>query len=154
MGRTRLPDGTLQLWAHTPAPGGAPAGPHADLVAALRAAAANTSEVRVAVSAPDAAVPGLPPTASAGSFARVGGPALPAALLAGFDTAFQGGTYHTQYDTLDGIDTEAVAAAAVVLARAAHALALGGPDAAAAAPLPVAWAEVRATVGALSQVGV
>ena len=37
---------------------------------------------------------------------------------------------------------------------AAHALALGGPDAAASAvPLPVAWDSVRASVDALSQVG-
>lgn len=154
VGRTRRPDGTLQLYAHTPTPGGTAADPHAALVAALRGAAGNTSEARVTVSAPSAAVPGLPPTASAGSFVRVGGAAVPAALLAGFDAAFQGGTFHTQYDTLDSIDTEAVAAAAVVLARAAHALALGGPDAAASAvPLPVAWDSVRASVDALSQVG-
>lgn len=154
VGRARRPDGKVQLYTHTPVAGGGGVGPHAELLAALAAAAANTSEQRVAVSPAGAAAPGLPPTASAGSFVRVGGATLPAVLVSGFDTAFQGSTFHTQYDTLETIDLEAVATAAVVLARAAHALALGGPSDAAAAPLPVSYTGVQATVDALAQVSV
>jgi len=152
VGRARQPSGSVQLFAHGPT-----GGPPADLLAALQAAAANSSQgggpASVSVSAASAATPGLPPTASAGSFVRVGGASVPAVLLSGFDEAFQGSTFHTQYDTLETVDADSIAATAVVLARAAHALALGGGSGAApAVPLPVDYAAVRGTVGALMQV--
>ena len=152
VGRARQPGGGVQLYAHGPA-----GGPPPELLAALQAAAANSSGAggpgSVSVSPASAATPGLPPTASAGSFLRVGGAGVPAVLLSGFDQAFQGSTFHTQYDTLDTVDGGSIAAAAVVLARAAHALALGGGAAAAAVPLPVDHGSVRTTVDDLMQVG-
>lgn len=154
VGRARQPSGAVQLFAHSPA-----GGPPADFLAALQAAAANSSQgggpASVSVAAASAAAPGLPPTASAGSFVRVGGASVPAVLLSGFDAAFQGSTYHTQYDTLETVDADSIAATAVVLARAAHALALSGGNGSAApnVPLPVDYAAVRGTVDALMQVG-
>lgn len=153
VGRARQLSGAVQLFAHSPA-----GGPPADFLAALQAAAANSSQggspASVSVAAASAAAPGLPPTASAGSFVRVGGASVPAVLLSGFDAAFQGSTYHTQYDTLETVDADSIAATAVVLARAAHALALSGGNGSAApdVPLPVDYAAVRGTVDALTQV--
>ncbi|PRW57704.1 nicastrin isoform X2 isoform A [Chlorella sorokiniana] len=151
VGRARQPSGTVQLFAHGPA-----GGPPADFLAALQAAAANSSQgggpASVSVAAASAATPGLPPTASAGSFLRVGGPSVPTVLLSGFNEAFQGSTFHTQYDALKTIYADSIAATAVVLARTAHALALGGGGAAApAVPLPIDYAAVRVTVDALMQ---
>lgn len=154
VGRARQPSGSVQLYAHGPA-----GGPSTEFLAALQAAAANSSQAggpsSVGVAGAIAAAPGLPPTASAGSFVRVGGASLPAVLLSGFDATFRGSTFHTQYDTLETVDADSIAATAVVLARAAHALALGGGGGAAAAPdvpLPVDYAAVKVTVDALMQV--
>lgn len=158
MGRSRRGDGRVQLYTHTPAAGGgAAADPQAGLLAALQTAAAATP--KTAVSPASAAAPGLPPTASAGAFVRLGGggggkpagKAVPAVLLSGFDAAFEGATFQTQYDTLDTIDLDAVASTAAVVARAAHELALADAAAAAAAPLPLDAAALRATVGALAE---
>ena len=151
MGRARQAGDGVRFYAHTPAPG--TGGPPAELLAALQAAAGNTTEPSggVAVAPASAAAPGLPPTASAGSFVRVGGASVPAVLLSGFDATFQGSTFQSHYDAEATVDEESIVAAAVVLARAVHTLALGD---ASEPPLPVDYAGVRATVGALTQVGV
>ena len=87
VGRSRQPggSGTAQFYTHTPAGGAAPA---SNLLAALQAAAAVSGDAGgVAVAPAGAAAPGLPPTASAGSFVRVlggsGNASLPAMLLSG-----------------------------------------------------------------------
>jgi hypothetical protein len=155
--------GPVQLYTHTPDRGGAGGGSPADeILDALQAAAAASSGAApggVTVSPAGAATPGLPPIASAGSFVRLtnsGGdsaaaPSLPAVLLAGFDEAFQGSTFQTQYDSLDTVDADSIAATAVVLARAAHALALDG-SVSPAPLLPVDLAAVKARVAELMQV--
>jgi hypothetical protein len=150
------PNGTLQLFAHTPKGGAEPAA-HAELLSALQAAAAAGGGATV--SPAGAQAPGLPPTASAGSFVRVGDPArngsLPAALLAGFDAAFRGSAFQSRHDTLATLDADSIAESAAVLARAAYALALdgGGDGGAAAAALPVDPAAVKLRVQGLMQVG-
>ncbi|KAL4441829.1 hypothetical protein ABPG77_003745 [Micractinium sp. CCAP 211/92] len=152
--------GGVSLYAHTPA-GGATAA--AGVLGALQAAASNVSAVvgtSVSVAPASAALPGLPPTTSAASFVRVlqgsGGNASsapPAVLLSDFDTAFQGSTFQSSlYDNISLVDADSIAAVAVVVARAAHALALGEDGAAgAAAELPVNYTAVQASVQGLMQ---
>lgn len=130
----------------------------------LQAAASNASSasgLSVSVASSGAALPGLPPTASAGSFVRVlqgsssnASSPLPALLLSDFDAAFQGSTFQSSlYDNISTVDADSIAAAAVVVARAAHALALGDDAAVgAAAELPVNYTAVQVTVQALMQV--
>ncbi len=150
--------GGVSLYAHTPA-GGATAA--AGVLGALQAAARNASAVvgtSVSVAPASAALPGLPPTTSATSFVRVlqgsGGNASsapPAVLLSDFDTAFQGSTFQSSlYDNISLVDADSIAAVAVVVARAAHALALGEDGA--AAELPVNYTAVQASVQGLMQV--
>ncbi len=165
---------TVQLYTHTPTPDSSdPA--TAELLPALQAAAlaSQAGTGTVALSPAGKTAPGLPPTASAGSFVRVtgggsggGSSKLPAVLLSGFDTAFQGATFQTQFDTIDTVDADSIATAAVVLARAAHSLALGSSDSGSsgsgdgqerqkvqAQPQPpVDYAAVKATVEGLMQV--
>ena len=174
VGRARQHGGGIQqLYAHYPrgssGAGGGGDSPPAELLRALEAAAGSATEVGpggVGLERASKVTPGLPPTASAGSFVRVapgssGGP-VPAVLLSDFDAAFRGSTFQSQHDTLDTIDADSIAATAVVLARAAHALALGGggggsggePGAAGAEQqLPVDYAALKGTVQGLMQVG-
>ena len=140
MGRARRRGGAgIQLFAHYPrdssSGGGGGYTPPAELLGALEAAAGGATEVGpggVALERASKATPGLPPTASAGSFVRVAsgdsgstGGTVPAVLLSDFDAAFRGSTFQSQHDTADTVDADSIAATAVVLARAAHALALG-----------------------------
>lgn len=158
--RTLVEGAGVALYAHMPA-GGASAA--AGVLSALQAAASSASAaagLSVGVAQASAALPGLPPTASAGSFVRVlqgGGAnassAPPAVLLSDFDTAFQVPTFQSSlYDNITWVDADSIAATAVVVARTAHALALGDDDAAgAAAELPVNYTAVQATVQELIQ---
>lgn len=153
--------GGVSLYAHTPA-GGATAA--AGVLGALQAAASNASAVAgtsVSVAPASAELPGLPPTASAASFVRVlqgsdgnASSVPPAVLLSDFNTAFQGSTFQSSlYDNISSVDADSIAAAAVVVARAAHALALGEDSAAGeAAELPVNYTAVQASVQGLMQV--
>ncbi|KAL4433984.1 hypothetical protein ABPG75_000425 [Micractinium tetrahymenae] len=153
-------EGGVSLYAHTPAGGAAAA---SDVLAALQAAAVNASAMAglgVSVAPASAALPGLPPTASAGSFVRVlsgsgtnASSSLPAVLLSDYDAAFQGPTFQSSlYDNSSTVDADSIAAAAVVVARTAHTLALGnGSAAGGAADLTVNYTAVQATVQELMQ---
>ncbi len=67
----------------------------------------------------------MPPTA-ANSFARVNNSTgLQVAVLAEYDTAYINTQFESMFDTVDNVDQESVAAAALVLARAVHVLAAG-----------------------------
>jgi nicastrin len=186
VGRAQRHGGGIQLYAHYPRDTSSSSGdggysPPAELLGALEAAAGSATEVGpggVALERASKATPGLPPTASAGSFVRVAsgdsgstGGTVPAVLLSDFDAAFRGSTFQSQHDTADTVDADSIAATAVVLARAAHALALGSgagtgsscsssgsgsgaePAAEAEQQLPVDYAALKGTVEGLMQVG-
>jgi hypothetical protein len=174
VGRARRRGGAgIQLFAHYPrdssSGGGGGYTPPAELLGALEAAAGGATEVGpggVGLERASEATPGLPPTASAGSFVRVArgssgstGGTVPAVLLSDFDAAFRGSTFQSQHDTADTTDADSIAATAVVLARAAQALALRGggggaePAAEAEQQLPVDYAALKGTVEGLMQVG-
>ena len=176
VGRARRRGGAgIQLFALYPLDSSSSSGggggytPPAELLGALEAAAGGATEVGpggVGLERASEATPGLPPTASAGSFVRVArgssgstGGTVPAVLLSDFDAAFRGSTFQSQHDTADTTDADSIAATAVVLARAAHALALGGggdgaePAAEAEQQLPVDYAALKGTVEGLMQVG-
>jgi nicastrin len=148
VGRAGRVGGGVELFMHTDKRPAAGAG--GEVAAALRAAAAATAEAAVAVAPASPAAPGLPPS-SASAFLRLR-PAIPAVVLAEFDASFVNAAYQAPHDTVDGVDLEAVAAAAAVAARALHALALGPSAAAAAAvpPLALNFTALRESVAALA----
>lgn len=122
VGRAMSKSGSVQLYAHTQ-PGGA-YGNASGLVAALSSAASQTSEFTVAVSPASASNPGLPPS-SLYSFLRVK-PAIQGVVLAEYDSAFLNPYFASEFDNLTQINTTAITAAALVLARTLYSLAFNG----------------------------
>lgn len=114
----------------------------------MKAAAANTSEVPVSIERPSGATPGLPPS-SANSFLRVGPDSIRAVVLEDFDTQFQTATFESIFDTADTINSSSIVAAALVLARSLHVLALG--DTPPFPPLPINFTAVQQTVDSLME---
>ncbi|KAK9832610.1 hypothetical protein WJX81_003488 [Elliptochloris bilobata] len=114
------------------------------LVSAFQTAAANAQGMKVTVLEASAGNPGIPPS-SLMAFLRAQ-PAIAGAVLADFDSAFTTPFYHSRHDNASTVDEESIAAAAVVAARALHALAagVGEPN------LQVDVAAVRATVAMLA----
>jgi nicastrin len=92
----------------------------------------------VSVAEASAANPGIPPS-SLSSFLRER-PAIAGVVLADFDTRYVNRFFESRFDGRGNVDAASVAAAAVVVARALHELALGGGDGGGGSPAPL---EVR-----------
>ncbi|GAB4818162.1 hypothetical protein N2152v2_005208 [Parachlorella kessleri] len=112
----------------------------------VQAAAANTTEVPVSIERASDSTPGLPPS-SVNSFLRVGSDSIRGAVIEDFDTEFKSATFESNYDTVDTINASSIEAAALLVARAVHVLALG--DTPPFPPLPVNYTRVQQTVAAL-----
>lgn len=138
--------GTYQLYAHTEKTGAAAVAAR-PLQAALEAVSFAGSEI--VLSNASTTTPGLPPS-TASSLLRQR-PDLAAVVIEEFDTEFLNGPYHSQYDTVERIDPEAIVATAIFVARAVHALALGSELSTSldAPVLEVNVTAVRESVGSL-----
>ena len=136
--------GTYQLYAHLEK-----AGPSAVAAAPLKSTLQSLGGSEVVLSNTSQVTPGLPPS-TASSFLRQR-PDIPAVVIEEFDTEFLNKPYHSQYDTVDRLDPEAIVSTAIFIARAVHALALG-PTLGTSSNAPVLDVNitgVRETVGSL-----